>query len=204
MPRRGYPPTQRWRTFLRNQAFAIGAIGLGEAGSLSDVSVDGSCELAGAPPRCGMASLAGLSSHRRVCTGCGHIALPIVQIGASPKGVACPAPPRSTPQSGIRWTWPVDDFHRIAQGHHRDASCPAFANCTRLSATARRAERTTILLRRLHWASATNNPKHRKSLLQKVKILKACCYLAIPPRFGHRGRGYEERQVLFERCLNHE
>jgi hypothetical protein len=37
MPRRGYPPTQRWRTFLRNQAFAIGAIGLGEAGWLSDV-----------------------------------------------------------------------------------------------------------------------------------------------------------------------
>jgi hypothetical protein len=37
--------------------------------------------------------------------------------------------------------------------------------------------------------------KHRKSLLQKVKILKACCYLAIPPRFGHRGRGYEEPQV---------
>jgi hypothetical protein len=37
MPRRGYPPTQRWRTFLRNQAFAIGAIGFGEAGGLSDV-----------------------------------------------------------------------------------------------------------------------------------------------------------------------
>jgi len=37
MPRRDYPPTQRWRTFLRNQAFAIGAIGLGEAGWLSDV-----------------------------------------------------------------------------------------------------------------------------------------------------------------------
>jgi homeodomain-containing protein len=34
MPRRGYPPTQRWRTFLRNQAFAIG---FGEAGRLSDV-----------------------------------------------------------------------------------------------------------------------------------------------------------------------
>jgi Homeodomain-like domain len=32
MPRRGYPPTQRWRTFLRNQAFALGTIGLGEAG----------------------------------------------------------------------------------------------------------------------------------------------------------------------------
>jgi hypothetical protein len=37
MPRRGYPPTQRWRTFLRNQAFAIGAIGFGEAGRLSDI-----------------------------------------------------------------------------------------------------------------------------------------------------------------------
>src|SRR5215470_18068662 len=36
MPRRGYPPTQGWRTFLRNQASAIGTIGLGEAGRLSD------------------------------------------------------------------------------------------------------------------------------------------------------------------------
>jgi hypothetical protein len=35
MPRRGYPPTQRWRTFLRNQAFAIDAFG--EAGQLSNV-----------------------------------------------------------------------------------------------------------------------------------------------------------------------
>ena len=35
MPRRGYPPTQRWRTFLRNPAF--GAIGFGEGGRLSDV-----------------------------------------------------------------------------------------------------------------------------------------------------------------------
>ena len=36
MPRRGYPPTQGWRTFLRSQASAIGTIGLGEAGRLSD------------------------------------------------------------------------------------------------------------------------------------------------------------------------
>jgi hypothetical protein len=36
MPRRGYPPTQGWRIFLRNQAFAIGTIGLGEVGRLSD------------------------------------------------------------------------------------------------------------------------------------------------------------------------
>jgi hypothetical protein len=36
MPRRDYPPTQTWRTFLQNQAFGIGTIGLGEAGRLSD------------------------------------------------------------------------------------------------------------------------------------------------------------------------
>src|SRR5262249_21833221 len=36
MPRRGYPPAQTWRTSLRNQAFGIGTIGLGEAGRLSD------------------------------------------------------------------------------------------------------------------------------------------------------------------------
>ena len=36
MPRRSYPPTQSWRTFLRNQALGIGMIGLGEAGRISD------------------------------------------------------------------------------------------------------------------------------------------------------------------------
>jgi hypothetical protein len=35
MPRRGYPPTQTWHTFLRNQAYGVGTIGLGEAGRLS-------------------------------------------------------------------------------------------------------------------------------------------------------------------------
>jgi hypothetical protein len=36
MPRRSYPPTQSWRTFLRNQALGIGMIGLGNAGRISD------------------------------------------------------------------------------------------------------------------------------------------------------------------------
>ena len=36
MPRRSYPPTQSWRTFLRNQALGIGTIGLGDAGRISD------------------------------------------------------------------------------------------------------------------------------------------------------------------------
>jgi len=67
MPRRGYPPTQPWRTFLRNQAFEIGTIGLGEAGRLSDKLLASAAvlrELSGASPRSGMASVAGLSSHR--------------------------------------------------------------------------------------------------------------------------------------------
>jgi hypothetical protein len=40
----------------------------------------------------------------------------------SPKGVACPAPPRSTPQSGTHWTWPVDDFRAVSLtiGHEGD------------------------------------------------------------------------------------
>lgn len=36
MPRRSYPPTQSWRTFLRNQALGIGTVGLGEARRVSD------------------------------------------------------------------------------------------------------------------------------------------------------------------------
>jgi hypothetical protein len=91
MPRRGYPPTQTWHTLLRNQAFAIGTTGLGEAGRLSDAPLAlvraWIARVVGCvSPRCGMASLAGLSSHR---TDCRHIALPIVLIGAPFMVVAC-------------------------------------------------------------------------------------------------------------------
>ena len=36
MPRRGYPPSQTWRAFLRHQAFGIVTIGLNEAVRVSD------------------------------------------------------------------------------------------------------------------------------------------------------------------------
>jgi hypothetical protein len=171
MPRRHYPPTQRWGTFCGTKhSPSVRSVSAKQVGYQTS-SADGSCELAGAPPKCAMASLAGLSRHRRPCARCGDVALSIVQIGASPKGVACLAPPRPTPQSGTHWTWPVDDFHRIAQGHHLDASCLAFG--TRSSAIARRAKRTTIPLRRLHCASATNNPKHCKKLAPKSKDLQS-------------------------------
>jgi len=87
MPRRGYPPTQTWRTFLRNQAFAIGTIGLGEAGRLSDellALVRGWIELV---VRCVTKVRngfpCGFSSDHRPCTQCRHIALPILLIGAT-------------------------------------------------------------------------------------------------------------------------
>ena len=93
LPRRAYPPTQTWRTFLRNQAFGIVTIGLAkQVGYQTSVLLSsevGSRELSGALPRCGMASLAGLSSHRRPCTDCGHIPLPIVLIGVPFMVVAC-------------------------------------------------------------------------------------------------------------------
>ena len=36
MPRRSYPPSQSWRSFLRNQTLGFGTIGPGEAGRISD------------------------------------------------------------------------------------------------------------------------------------------------------------------------
>ena len=95
VPRRGYPPTQTWRTFLRNQAFAIGTTGLGEAGRLSDVVRGWIMRVGRCATKVRDGIPCGLSSHRRPCTRCGHIAPSTVQIGASPKGLACPAPPRS-------------------------------------------------------------------------------------------------------------
>jgi hypothetical protein len=61
MPRSDYPPTQTSRTFLRNQAFGIGTIGLREAGRPSHELLAlvraGSSESSAASPRCRMASL---------------------------------------------------------------------------------------------------------------------------------------------------
>jgi hypothetical protein len=34
----------------------------------------------------------------------------------------------------------------------------------------------------------------QRACSKKVKIFKACRYLAIPPQLGYRGQGYEKRQ----------
>jgi hypothetical protein len=114
MPRRGYPPTQRWRTFLRNQAFAIGPIGFGEAGWIMRVG------------RCATKVRGGIPRGLIEPSSTLHPLWPYRSSNRadrpSPKGVACPAPPRSTPQSGTHWTWPVDDFRAVSLtiGHEGD------------------------------------------------------------------------------------
>jgi hypothetical protein len=84
MPRWDYPPTQTWRTFGTRHLGSLRSVLAKQVGDQLNFllsSEDGSRELSGSSPRCGMASLAGLSSHCRPCTNCGHIALPIVLIG---------------------------------------------------------------------------------------------------------------------------
>ena len=129
MPRRGYPPTQTWRTFLRNQAFAIGTIGLG-------------------------ASLAGLSSDHRPCTRCRHIALPILLIGATPHNGSTPVPPPPT-ALGDRTHWAMAG-RRLSPYRSRASprrKPPAFKNSARPTACARRA----AFYGAIYCTSATND-----------------------------------------------
>ena len=128
MPRRSYPPTQSWRTFLRNQALGFGMIGLGDAGRISGRLLtlvrgwiervvgcattkvrDGiSCRLT-EPPW----TLQPLRSSRS-SNGTDRCAI---------HGDCTPVRPRRIAQGGDLGLWSVGDLHRIAQGHHRDCSC---------------------------------------------------------------------------------
>ena len=129
MPRRGYPLTQTWRTFLRNQAFGIGTIGLGEAGRLSDkllalvrgwiARVVRCVTKVRGGFRCGLIELS-LTLHRlRPCRSSNRTARRDPRSGCVP--VRWP-PTRSRPRRQLDYG-PVDGFRRIAQGHHRRASC---------------------------------------------------------------------------------
>jgi hypothetical protein len=109
-------------------------------------STDGPCDLSGAPPRCEMVSLAGLSSHRRPCARCGHIALPIVQIGASPEVVACPVASAA-----------VHPSKRQGLGQSTTFTV-SLAGITETQAIARRAKRTTIPLPRVNCLQGLSRP----------------------------------------------
>src|SRR5215813_7595645 len=70
-----------------------------------------------------MASFAVLSSHRGPGTRCGHLALPIMLIGASFMVVACQSVRDALREVATIGQWPVDGLRRIARGHHRGGSC---------------------------------------------------------------------------------
>jgi hypothetical protein len=111
----------------------------------------GSRELSGAPPRCGMASLAGLATHHRPCTRCDRIALPIVLIGVPFMVITC------------RSSWRQLDDGR-STSHHRDGSYrpSQILHDHRYCS----AKRTTAPTMRLYCTSATNNPLKKIDDLQ--------------------------------------
>ena len=116
------------------------------------------------------------------------------QIGTSPNGVACPAPPRPTPQS----RHPLDLASRRLSPYRSRASPRRKRPGIRHTIIRYRAQSqadhnsfTAIALCVCHEQSETP----QKVCSKKVKIFKACRYLVIPPQFGYRGQGYEKRQV---------
>jgi len=194
MPRRGYPPTPTWRTFLRNQAFRIGTIGLGEAGRLSDKLLavvrgwiarvvrcvtkvrDGF--------RCGLIELS-LTLHRlRPYRSSNRTARRDPRSGCVP--VRCP-PTRSRPRRQLDYG-PVDGFRRIARGHHRRASCRhsrILHDQPRSRAQAAHNSYNAIVLHVCH-----------EQLAQKANDPQCPSPTRAPfPRVTSRGQGYEELQL---------
>jgi hypothetical protein len=122
-------------------------------------STDGPCDLSGAPPKV----RDGIACRLIKPSSTLHPLWPYRSFNRADRRFAqsrcvpgCSAAVH--PQNGTHRTWPVDDFHRIAHGHHRDASCPAFANGARSSAIARRAKRTTIPLPRVNGLQSLSPP----------------------------------------------
>jgi hypothetical protein len=116
-------------------------------------SAVGSRELSGASPRCGMASLAGLSSHR---TDCRHIALPIVLIGAPFMVVACRSllgPPQPTTLGAGNWSMAARRLSPYRSRASPRRKLPAFTKlCTTIALA------PTRQAKRLYCTSAMNNP----------------------------------------------
>jgi hypothetical protein len=162
MPRRGYPPIQTWRTFLRNQAFGIGTIGLGEAGQLSDKPL--------ALVRGGIARVVRGVTKVRDGFRCGLIEPSLTLHRSRPYRSSnrtarrdprsgCMQVPRSPTTLGRVDNWTVA-ARRLAPYRSRASptrKLPAFTNFARPTAIARK--RPAIPTTRLYCTSATNNSK---------------------------------------------
>jgi hypothetical protein len=143
MPRRGYPPTQRWRTFLRNQAFAIG---FGEAGRR-------------VAQRCCVPGSSAVHPSKRHPLDLASRRLSPYRSRASPRRKL----------AGIRELDTIIRYRAQSQADHNSFTAIALCVCHEQSETL------------------------QKFAPKKQRSSKACRHLAIPLRFGYRGRGYEKR-----------
>ena len=194
MPRRGYPPTQRWRTFLRNQAFAIGAIGFGEGGRLSDVLRGWFMRVV----RCGTKVRDGMLCRPIEPSSTLH---PLWPCRSSNRGDRRFTQRRCVPGSAAAHPskrHPLDLASRRLSPYRSRASprrkLPGIRHTIiryRAQSQADHNSFTAIALCVCHEQSETA----QKACSKKVKIFKACRYLVIPPQFCYRGQGYEKRQA---------
>jgi hypothetical protein len=160
MPGRGYPPTQTWRTFLRNQAIGIGTIGLGEAGRVSDEFLELVHAWIERAVRCVTNVRDGISSRLMGPSSTLHRLRPYRSSNRTDRRAVhgrCMWV-RPWPTTLIGWT--VAD-RRLSPYRSRASprwKLPAFSTFARPSLSRARVKRTTIPTRRLYSADAANNP----------------------------------------------
>ena len=183
-------PTQTWRTFLRNQAFGIRTIGLGEAGRLSDNLL--------ALVRGWIARVVRCATKVRDGFRCGLIEPLLTLHGLRPYRSANRTA-RRDPRSGCmpvprppttlrRGNWTMAD--RRPSPYRSRASptpkLPAFTNLHHQPLW--RAQAGPHPTTRSHW-SAKNNPR------KKLMIVMSPHPPGAPLRVSSRGQGYEDPQV---------
>jgi hypothetical protein len=138
------------------------------------VDVDGIGRITKRAAALTMASLAGLSRHRRPCTDCGHIALPIVLIG-----VPFMVPPPTLGRDN--WTMARRRLSPYRSRASPSRKLPALTNFARPSLSCARAKPIAIPTMRFYCTSAMND------LLKKAMVLNAPRLPGELLRVGHRG-----------------
>jgi hypothetical protein len=190
-----YPPTQTWRTFLRNQAFAIGTTGLGEAGRLSDALL--------ALVRSRIARVVGCVTKVRDGIPCrliepSHRLPPYRSSYCTDRRAVhrrcVPIPPWPTTLGAGNWGMVarrLSPYRSRASPRRKLTACTDFA---RPSLSRTRAKRSG------YCTSAMNNP------LKNPRSSMPLPHLPTFLRVGHGEQGYKERQdnVLRMHSSNHQ